>query len=187
MTLSKRSYTQEGRVAVSSTRQQQLLWNLLAQRIAGEEHPLRRAAALSATYVARSAACHGTCRMAHPRSGSGGKAGATALDWRKAAGGAVNLLALGHGYGKTGLRRRRWQRQMLPVWHVVGSSKWPRKRTRQIDFGGINNCPVVPSPSPDDLRDVRGSFSARTATGSSNLHPALHLNTSVMMHLVQLR
>ena len=37
-------------------------------------------------------------------------------------------------------------------------------RACQIDFGGANNAPVVPSPSPDDFRDVCGSFSAHTAT-----------------------
>ena len=35
--------------------------------------------------------------------------------------------------------------------------------------------PSVPSPSLDDLRDVCGSFSAYTATGSDKLHPGLHL------------
>ena len=42
-------------------------------------------------------------------------------------------------------------------------------------FVGVENAPVVPSPSPDDLRDVCGSFNARAATGADNLHPAPHL------------
>ena len=49
-------------------------------------------------------------------------------------------------------------------WHDL----WKVGRACQIDFGGANNAPVVNSPSPDDLRDV-------CASGSDNLHPALHL------------
>ena len=56
-------------------------------------------------------------------------------------------------------------------WHDL----WSFGRTCQIDFGGVSNASVVPSPSPDDLRDVCGSFSAHTATSFDNLHPALHL------------
>ena len=56
-------------------------------------------------------------------------------------------------------------------WHDL----WRVGRACQIDFGGVNNAPVVPSPSPDDLCDVCGSFSAHTATGSDKLHPALQL------------
>ena len=56
-------------------------------------------------------------------------------------------------------------------WHDL----WKVGRAYQIDFGGVNSAPVVPSPSPDGLRDVCRSFSAHTATGSDNLHPALHV------------
>ena len=53
------------------------------------------------------------------------------------------------------------------------SGRWV-ERIRST-FGGVDSAPVVPSPSPDDLRDVCRSFNAHTATGSDNLHPALHL------------
>ena len=43
-------------------------------------------------------------------------------------------------------------------WHDL----WKVGRANQIDFGGVNSAPVVPSPPPDDLRDVCGSFSAHT-------------------------
>ena len=56
-------------------------------------------------------------------------------------------------------------------WHDL----WKVGRACETDFGGVNSGPVVPSPSPDDLRDVCGSFSAHTATGSNNSHPALRL------------
>ena len=55
-------------------------------------------------------------------------------------------------------------------WHPL----WQVCRAYQIDFGGVKSAPVVPSPSPHDLHDVCRSFSAHTATGSDNLHPALH-------------
>ena len=56
-------------------------------------------------------------------------------------------------------------------WH----DPWKVGRACQIDFGGANSAPGVPTPTPDDLRDVCGSFSAHTATGSDNLHRSLHL------------
>ena len=56
-------------------------------------------------------------------------------------------------------------------WHDL----WKVGRACQIDFWGANSAPCVPTPSPDDPRDVCGSFSAHTATGSDNLHRALHL------------
>ena len=41
-------------------------------------------------------------------------------------------------------------------WHEL----WRVGGECQIGFVGVEDAPVVPSPSPDDLRDVCGSFSA---------------------------
>ena len=62
-----------------------------------------------------------------------------------------------------------WADLVAKEWHDL----WKVGRACQIDFGGANNAPDVPSPSPEDVRDVCGSFSAHTATGI--LLPALHL------------
>ena len=94
---------------------------------------------------------------------------------------------------------------MVRVWRIAGSSSRRHGRTRQqtqigwvssrknrpiwlrrngATFGVsgerarsilVSTIPVVPCPSLDDLRDVCGSFSAHTATGSDNLHPVPHL------------
>ena len=68
-------------------------------------------------------------------------------------------------------------------WHDL----WKGGGAYQIDVGGVNSAPVVPSPSPDDLCDVCRSFSAHTVPGADNLHPAQPGDTSVTMHCVQLR
>ena len=61
------------------------LWNLLVRRIGAlrsmlARAPTARVAGLSASFVARFAACEGVSRRTRPRFGAGGKAGAR--DWR---------------------------------------------------------------------------------------------------------
>ena len=105
-----------------------------------------------------------------------------AMDGLKAACGAANLRArgcqvelvesrtlarpqkmLGQASGPVGgcLCRRKNELAadlVAKEWHDF----WRVGTECQIDFGGVNNAPVVPSPSPDDLRDVCGSVSAHT-------------------------
>ena len=154
-------------------------------------YPLRTAAALSATHVGRSGAWHGTSRMTPPALENWWKS------WRKGVAlwtdtrlqvvqqicmqeaSQVELVASrtrivpitsldqasgpvgGRKVDANGLSVQRGKRMT----RSLGSGQ-----TVQIDCGGVNNAPVVASPSPDDLRDVCGSFSAHTATGSDNLH-----------------
>ena len=81
----------------------------------------------------------------------------------------VNLsssrLAWRHQHGKTGPPRRRWIMQVAPWAHATVDANglavqpqeqadlvpklqlWTVGRACQIEFGGVNNAPVVPSPT----------------------------------------
>ena len=210
-----------GRVAEPTTRQQQLLGE---KRPRGESRAL--ATALSTKWyslLAEPSICslrvHFSYDVTHPRCGSGGEAGGTALrSGRRPGCKWNNLHARGGTHRARGIPHADKRLDSLGIFdsdvrpftagaspdqvsaswadasvdgnvvsvqaqeHAALTAKeWRElryclKSVCSLGFVGVESVPFVPSPSPADLRDVCGSFSAH-ATGARRLAPSLEPET----------